>query len=100
MQVPPAMVVATIFSGIRKATMRYVHCLGVLLLLAGALAAQQKPVAHHTKPVAVAPANTEASPSLPSEETVNSFLQQMFGYDSSLSWKVAEIRPSDAAGLA
>lgn len=80
--------------------MRYVHNLGVLLLLAVALTAQQKPAAHHTKPAAAAPAKAETAPNLPSEETVNGFLQQMFGYDSNLSWKVAEIRPADAAGLA
>jgi len=37
---------------------------------------------------------------LPSEETVNSFLQQTFGYDPSVSWKVIEIRPAPAEGLA
>jgi len=31
---------------------------------------------------------------------VNAFLFQMFGYDSSISWKVAEIRPSEVPGLA
>ncbi|MGA8493449.1 MAG: thioredoxin domain-containing protein [Terriglobales bacterium] len=36
---------------------------------------------------------------MPSEETVNSFLQQMFGYDSSLSWKILNIQPSEAEGL-
>ena len=38
--------------------------------------------------------------SLPSEDTVNSFLQRMFGYDSSLTWKIVEIKPSAAPGLA
>ena len=37
---------------------------------------------------------------LPSEETVNGFLEQMFGYDSSLSWKILSIKPSEAEGLA
>ena len=37
---------------------------------------------------------------LPSEETVNSFLQRMFGYDASLTWKIVEIKPSAAPGLA
>ena len=37
---------------------------------------------------------------LPSEETVNSFLQQTFGYDPSMSWKVLEIRPAEAEDLA
>jgi protein-disulfide isomerase len=37
---------------------------------------------------------------LPSEETVNSFLQQTFGYEPGMSWKVIEIRPAAAEGLA
>jgi protein-disulfide isomerase len=37
---------------------------------------------------------------LPSEDTVNSFLYQMFGYDATITWKIAEIRPAEAVGLA
>jgi len=37
---------------------------------------------------------------LPSEETVNSFLFQMLGYDPAITWKVNEIRPSEISGLA
>ncbi len=47
--------------------------------------------------------NAEVKPSasnLPSEETVNSFLQQTFAYNSSLSWKIQDIKPSAAQGLA
>ena len=79
--------------------MRYVDYLAICLLLAGPVVAQQKAAAHHTKPAPVS-AKAETSADLPSEETVNSFLQQTFGYDASLSWKVAEIRPSEAAGVA
>jgi len=53
------------------------------LLLAGCALAQDKPAI-----------------TLPAEETVNSFLHQTFGYDSSITWKVASIRPSQAEGLA
>jgi protein-disulfide isomerase len=49
------------------------------------------------------PATTAAAPTvkaeLPSEDTVNSFLYQMFGYDATITWKIAEIRPAEAAGL-
>jgi protein-disulfide isomerase len=38
--------------------------------------------------------------SLPSEATVNSFLKNMFGWNSDLTWKVADIKPSEAAGVA
>ncbi len=37
---------------------------------------------------------------LPTEETVDSFLSQMFGYDPTVTWKVADIRPSEVPGLA
>lgn len=37
---------------------------------------------------------------LPSEETVNAFLQQTFGYDSTVTWKITAIKPSIAEGLA
>ncbi len=36
---------------------------------------------------------------LPSEETVNAFMKQMFGYDPSVTWKIVTIRPSQAEGL-
>ena len=49
---------------------------------------------------AVLPAQQKTDPALPSEDTVNSFMQQTFGYDSSVTWKVASIRPSEAPGLA
>jgi protein-disulfide isomerase len=49
-----------------------------------------------SRPATPAAAGTK----LPSESVVNAFMQQMFGYDSSLSWKVTSIKPSEAAGLA
>ena len=63
--------------------MRRLFCLISMLLLASLAIAQEK-----------------ASANLPSEETVNSFMQQTFGYDSSLTWKVSSIKPSVAEGLA
>ena len=48
----------------------------------------------------VAVAQEKDSANLPSEETVNSFLQQTFGYDSTVTWKITAIKPSIAAGLA
>ena len=56
--------------------------LALLVLLAATASAQEKPV------------------NLPSEETVNSFLKQTFGYDSTVTWKIASIKPSIAEGLA
>jgi protein-disulfide isomerase len=37
---------------------------------------------------------------LPSEATVDSFLQQTFGYEASVSWKIASIKPAPVPGLA
>jgi protein-disulfide isomerase len=56
--------------------------LAILLLAAATMVAEDKSV------------------SLPSEDTVNSFLHQTFGYDSTITWKIASIKPSIAAGLA
>ena len=82
-----------------------------LLIVAGVLAAsagaaQQKPAASRK---AVAPAaKSAAAPGraassearLPSEDTVNGFMQDTFGYDSSITWRIIEIKPSEAEGLA
>ncbi|MFZ3339359.1 MAG: thioredoxin domain-containing protein [Terriglobales bacterium] len=37
---------------------------------------------------------------LPTEDTVNSFLFQTFGYDPTITWKIDDIRPSEIPGLA
>jgi protein-disulfide isomerase len=76
------------------------------LLLSGIAIAQTKSVhsAAHPAQSAAKPAalSTAAAGStvLPSEDTVNSFLFQMFGYDPTITWKVNEIRPSEVPGLA
>jgi protein-disulfide isomerase len=57
--------------------------LSIFLLIVASLGAQDKTAA-----------------SLPSEDTVNSFMQQTFGYDSTITWKVVSIKPSEAEGLA
>jgi protein-disulfide isomerase len=77
----------------------------VVLLLSGLVMAQTKPVAPAAHPAksAAKPAATPTAPVatvLPSEDTVNSFLFQMFGYDPTITWKVNAIRPSEMPGLA
>ena len=64
--------------------------LSITLLLVSIAAAQQ----------AAAPSSKSTAGSLPSEETVNAFMKATFGYDPSLTWKVADIRPSQAEGVA
>jgi protein-disulfide isomerase len=73
-----------------------------VLLLSGIAIAQTKPTLQ-TRPAskpAAATSSAAVSTTLPSEDTVNSFLFQMFGYDATITWKVGEIRPSEVPGLA
>jgi protein-disulfide isomerase len=72
---------------------RLLKYLFILLLLLTVAGAQQESAAPN------APAKAATSANLPSEETVNAFLHQWFGYDSSLSWKIASIKPSEIEGL-
>ena len=74
----------------------------VALLLSGIVLAQTQsahPVKSAVKPAATS-TTPEAMTALPSEDTVNSFLFHMFGYDASVSWKVTDIHPSEVPGLA
>jgi protein-disulfide isomerase len=73
----------------------------ISLCLVAVAAAQAKP-AQSAKP-AHKPAATSMKASgnagLPSEETVNAFMRQMVGYNPAMTWKVAEIRPTQIPGL-
>ncbi len=73
------------------------------LLFAGVLAfAQQKPAtspAAKTRASASTTAHSENSANMPSEEEVNAFLHETFGYDPQLTWKVVSIKPAEAKGL-
>jgi protein-disulfide isomerase len=73
---------------------RLLNYLFILLLLITIAGAEQEPSASHTA------AKSSTSVNLPPEETVNAFLHQWFGYDPSLSAKIASIKPSEAEGLA
>jgi protein-disulfide isomerase len=76
----------------------------LLLLLAGSLAAAQttKPTLEKPgeKPAEKPALGTHASADLPSEATVDSFLQQTFGYQPEVSWKISSIKPTGVANLA
>ncbi len=51
---------------------------------------------------AAKPSASTAAPnssSLPSEATVDAFLKKMFGWNLQLTWKVADIKPSEAPGI-
>jgi protein-disulfide isomerase len=75
--------------------MKCIHStLFAALLLSGIAIAQTSPT------LQTRPAVNSTATVLPSEDTVNSFLFQMLGFDSTKTWKVAEIRPSEVPGLA
>jgi protein-disulfide isomerase len=67
----------------------------ILLLTCGLAAGQStaNPKAADKPPVA-------AAVNLPSEATVDAFLQQTFGYQAQLSWKISSIKPAPVPGLA
>lgn len=67
-----------------------------LLLLVTVAFAQQKT----TKTKSTEKLGTHATANLPSEAEVNAFLQQTFGYDPQLTWKITGIKPAEAEGLA
>jgi len=67
-----------------------------VILAAAALVAQS------TRPSLAKPGEKTSEPSttLPSEATVDSFLQQSFGYEKDVTWKIQSIKPSPVPGLA
>ena len=70
------------------------HLMVVLALLCSVVAAQNSATAKSAeKPVSGSAAN------LPSEETVNAFMQQTFGYEAQISWKISSIKPAPVPGL-
>jgi protein-disulfide isomerase len=74
---------------------RFAYSCWLVLLLASLGLGQQKPKAKDPLPPV-----PSFSTRLPTEETVNAFMKQMFGYDPSVSWKVVSIRPAVAQGIA
>ena len=85
---------------------RFTGLLFAVALLAQSSLAQTQPKLSDraaAKPASKSAASSStAAPAtvLPSEDTVNSFLFQTFGYDPTITWKVADIRPSEIPGLA
>src|SRR5258708_5053323 len=89
----------------RKGTMHrfLIGCSFVFLLVSFAVAQQSSSRSANKsadKSKDASPPVPTFSTRLPSEETVNAFMKQMFGYDSSVSWKIVAIRPTEAQGLA
>jgi protein-disulfide isomerase len=55
--------------------------------------------AKQAPPAKSSSATASTNSSLPTEATFNSFLKEMFGWNQDLTWKIAEIKPSEAAGI-
>ncbi|MGZ4825334.1 MAG: hypothetical protein ACXVZT_11995 [Terriglobales bacterium] len=81
------------------------RCTVVLMTASLAIAslystAQQTPAAKPNPPAKTASsAPTHSQGPLPGEATFNEFLKHMFGWNQDLTWKVVEIKPSEATGL-
>jgi protein-disulfide isomerase len=67
----------------------------VLVLTCGVAAAQSS-----TNPNPADKIATSSVLNLPSEATVDSFMQQTFGYEPNVTWKVSSIKPAPVPGLA
>jgi protein-disulfide isomerase len=72
----------------------------LLLILISVTSAQQKPKKENSVAGARKPETAPMPSLLPSEETVNAFMHQMFGYQPDVTWKVLDIKPAEAEGLA
>jgi protein-disulfide isomerase len=73
----------------------FVNSTLIILFAASLVVAQEAP-----KTTSAKAAEKSVATSLPSEATVDSFLQQTFGYQPDLTWKISSIKPAAVAGLA
>ena len=71
-----------------------------VLLLAGTFVAGQTAAPKTGAAKSAEKPAASGSTKLPTEETVDAFLKQQFGYQTDLSWKISYIRPSLIDGLA
>jgi protein-disulfide isomerase len=79
----------------------FLTCICICLLSVSLMIAQTS-TTQNSKPKSTSTSKpgTHASANLPSEATVDSFLQQQFGYQPGLTWKIQSIKPSQLEGLA
>ncbi len=81
----------------KKGTMT--RCTPVLCLLALSLASLPSTAQQPSAAPAKANPASAASPPLPTEATFNAFLKRMFGWNTDLTWKIVEIKPSESSGI-
>jgi protein-disulfide isomerase len=72
----------------------------LILLLTCGLGAAQSSTKGKAGDKATAPSMNSPAVNLPSEATVDSFMQQTFGYEPGVTWKVSSIKPAPVPGLA
>jgi len=70
----------------------------ILVLLITAVVCLGQATSTKSTPSAPKP-GTHATADLPSDAVVDSFLQQQFGYQSDITWKILSIKPSPIEGL-
>jgi protein-disulfide isomerase len=78
---------------------RSIEAIFVLLLTCG-LMVGQTPTKTKSGEKSAAPSMNSPAVNLPSEATVDSFMQQTFGYEPGVTWKVSSIKPAPVPGLA
>ena len=79
----------------------YLNLTVIILLVSVLSVAKQKTVAEKPADNSAEKAAVSAPlTNLPSEQTVDGFMQQTFGYDPQVSWKITSIRPAPVPGLA
>ena len=72
----------------------------VLLLMCSLGAAQAPSTSKSAEKSSADKAGSVSAANLPSEATVDSFLQQTFGYEPDVTWKISSIKPAAVPGLA
>jgi protein-disulfide isomerase len=78
----------------------FLNCICIFALIAVASAQTSTTQNSKPKPAVTTKPGTHATANLPSEATVDAFLQQQFGYQPGLTWKIQSIKPSVIEGLA
>ena len=71
----------------------------LVLAVVGTCSFSAAQAAGAAKPADQHQASSGAGVKLPSEATVDSFMQQTFGYEAQISWKIASIKPAPVPGL-
>lgn len=72
----------------------------IVILLSAFGVAQQTPATKPSLRERDKPAGPAPAAGLPSEATVDSFLQQTFGWEKDVTWKISSIKPASVYGLA